>query len=190
MGPQLHDGRVYEVAVREAGKGLTDQHGNTIVSTTAHSFELHTDGYNRPEPPRFVFLLRTDGGVGGPASFVSRSDQAIARLNASTRDALTRAEYPSAAGPIPLLDVPAPSLHRLRFNGTEIEQWSGRGPNPDLGDQQRETLHALAHELRSVRATFTIAPGDCLVLDNWRVCHGRASMSRSSKRVLSRVWVV
>ena len=52
MPSGAHDGRVYSVEVRNQGRGVDDQHGNVILSSTNQPFPAHTDGYNRSEPPR------------------------------------------------------------------------------------------------------------------------------------------
>lgn len=183
-----HDGRVYAVAVRNSGRGTQDRHGHVILSTTAREFALHTDGYNLPRPPRYVLLLRTDTGVDDTISWISDARRAFALLSRSTLKQLERAIFPSAIGPLPVIGRDA-SAPQLRFNSEEMRRWRERAArgtaSQRLADHVTDALHVA---LESVRESFTIRPGDCLILDNWRVCHGRAAMASDSTRVLKRTW--
>src|ERR1039457_4302838 len=73
MGPGMHDQVTYEVRVRNEGQGVKDEYGNPIISTTAASFDFHTDGYNSPSPPRYVGLFRTDDSDEAPVSDIADS---------------------------------------------------------------------------------------------------------------------
>jgi alpha-ketoglutarate-dependent taurine dioxygenase len=187
MPDGMHDGRIYSVAVRGGGKGEVDRYGHSILSTTDRAFPLHTDAYNRPEAPRYVFLLRSDRGTGSTASQVSDAREAIGRLSAEHQSLLREAIFPSAIGPRPLLE-PANGTTLFRFNGEEIRRWADR-EGDGLSAGAAAAMAALEEELTAIQETFTIDPLVCLLVDNWRVCHGRSRIPAGSERVLKRVWV-
>jgi alpha-ketoglutarate-dependent taurine dioxygenase len=184
----LHDGRIYSVEVREGGAGLADQHGNTVVSSTNRAFALHTDGYSRPEPPRYVLLMRADDGPDDTVSYVSDAHRALRDLDAGACAHLARPEFPSSAGPFTVVERLDDGV-RLRFNKTEIDRWAEPDSSDSLDHELREAAALLDTALHAHQRSLTIAPSDCLLLDNWRACHGRSAMPADSRRVLKRVWV-
>jgi alpha-ketoglutarate-dependent taurine dioxygenase len=185
----LYDGRIYSVEVRKGGRGELDDHGNVIVSSTNQAFALHTDGYSHPEPPRFVLLLRTDQSSDTTLSYVSDSREVLGALDREVVATLATPVFPSALGPLPLFDPGVGSSGRLRFNGSEVDRWAEEPDvNPPMDDRAREAVTDLARSLSDHRQEFTIGPTDCLVVDNWRVCHGRSAIAGNG-RVLNRVWV-
>jgi alpha-ketoglutarate-dependent taurine dioxygenase len=190
MGAGMHDGKLYSVKVRDGGRGRVDEHGHVILSTTHREFPLHTDAYNRAQPPRFVLLLRSDDGPDDTPSHVSDAVTALADAPDDLLQVLSEPLFPSALGPLRLLERTATGSSRLRFNEEETARWGEREDvNPPLEPRARQALAALGERLRAARDTFTIAPHDCLVLDNWRSCHGRSAMTPGSTRVLQRAWV-
>jgi alpha-ketoglutarate-dependent taurine dioxygenase len=58
-----------------------------------------------------------------------------------------------------------------------------------MDDRAREAARELSQSLSDHRREFTIGSTDCLIVDNWRVCHGRSAIPAGSHRVLKRVWV-
>ena len=186
----LYDGRIYSVEVRKGGRGEVDDHGNVIVSSTNQSFALHTDGYSHVEPPRYVLLLRTDQSSDTTLSYVSDSRDALGALDSEVVATLATPAFPSALGPLSLVEPHVGSRGRLRFNGNEVDRWAGEpNKNPPMDARAREAVAELTRSLSDHRQEFTIGSTDCLVIDNWRVCHGRSSMAADSGRVLKRVWV-
>jgi alpha-ketoglutarate-dependent taurine dioxygenase len=161
------DPRIYEVGVRNEGAGVRDRQGNVPISTTNQEFPLHTDGFNRSMPPRYVFLLRIDDGDDATPTYVSDAASALENLPADARERV-RETVLSSAGDQPV----------IRFNRQKMDDT----PAGDALDQ-------LSEALRDRREAVVIQPGDCLVVANWRVCHGRSEMPPASSRILHRVWV-
>ncbi len=190
MPDRAHDGRVYRVGVRNQGEGLRDAHGNVILSSTSLEFPLHTDAYNRPTPPRYVFLLRVDDGDDDTPTYVSDSRPVIKELSEQMVFTLREPVFPSARGPVPVLEPDQQGHDRIRFNQEEIDRWEGEGASPVLQGDARDALSELGEALRRRQEPVTIRHGDCLVIDNARMCHGRPALSPDSDRELTRVWVV
>jgi alpha-ketoglutarate-dependent taurine dioxygenase len=186
----LHDGRIYSVEVRNRGRGEVDDHGNVIVSSTSQPFSLHTDGYSHREPPRYVLLLRTDHSSDTTLSYISDSRDVLGALDTEVVATLATPVFPSALGPLRLVEPDVGSGGRLRFNGNEVDHWAGEPDlNPPMDDRAREAVADLSRSLSDHRQEFTIGSADCLVVDNWRACHGRSAIAADSGRVLKRVWV-
>jgi alpha-ketoglutarate-dependent taurine dioxygenase len=187
MPSGMHDGRVYSVAIRGDGSGELDKHGHPILSTTDREFPLHTDAYNRSEAPRYVFLFRADRAKTDTASYVSDFQKAADLLGEEDLILLKEPVFPSAVGWRPVLEERGGSL-RFRFNGEEIRRWSQREDGSFSAAAER-AVDSLESALATTQETFQLEPLDCLLLDNWRVCHGRSRIPAGSKRELKRVWV-
>jgi alpha-ketoglutarate-dependent taurine dioxygenase len=188
MPDKAHDDRVYSVEVRNSGEGLTDQHGNVIVSSTNLAFSLHTDAYNRATPPRYVLLLRTDDGPDETPTYVSDSLKVLPDLPADIIGTLGLPVFPSANGEVPLLES-RDGDRAVRFNEEEIDRWDGQGENRPMNAEARAAVSEFGRRLQEHQEATTITTAGCLVLDNFRICHGRAAMPVDSRRVLKRVWV-
>jgi alpha-ketoglutarate-dependent taurine dioxygenase len=183
-----HDGRIYSVESRPSGANQRDRHGNLILSTTTLKFPLHTDGYNGADPPRFVLLMRGDQSNDQTESFTCNAFAAIADLPPDIVEILKRPFFPSARGSVALLEQ-SKGIERLRFNRHEIDNWATH----DAGlfeEAAVRAVDALEGALIRHQERFRIEYGQCLVLDNWRSCHGRGTVAAGSKRVLRRVWVL
>jgi alpha-ketoglutarate-dependent taurine dioxygenase len=183
-----HDGQIYRVEIRNAGAGFADQHGNTILSTTNQEFALHTDAFNRHEPPRYVFLARSDDSEDMTRSYLADAREAL-QLIPEFVARLSEPIFPSALGAISLVSVASTGQVRVRFNPEELRRWDGRDGNPPITSETELLIAKFSQALQAVVNETVIAPGDCLVMDNWRVCHGRGEMAADSQRVLKRMWV-
>jgi hypothetical protein len=96
--------------------------------------------------------------------------------------------FPSANGGVPLLES-RDGRHTVRFNEEEIDRWDGKGENRPMDAEARAAVSEFGRHLQEHQEPTTITTAGCLVLDNSRVCHGRAAMPVDSRRVLKRVWV-
>lgn len=188
MAPGLHDGRVHLIRVHNEGNGLTDIYGNTIISTTSLPFSLHTDGYNLVAPPHYVLLLRLDDAEDVQPTYVSDFAATSRTLSSGQQELLGQVRFPGARGPKPLLET-LDHGRRLRLNREEIERWAGNQGNQRLDPSHLQFLVELTQSLEAGRGEVTLRCGDGLVLDNWRMCHGRPRLPASSPRVIARVWV-
>lgn len=186
MDPTSHDGMIYRVQVRNRGEGITDQHGNTIVSSTNADFSLHTDGYNSTLPPRFVLLRRSDDSNEEPISSVADLRELLPYLSQHDRDLLRRPIFPSANGLVALIEEES-SPPRIRLNYVEICRWSRGSAEPSAAADD-----AIAHLLNIAESKaehFVLAQYNCLIIDNFRILHGRSELLGDSRRVVERMWV-
>jgi len=185
MPTGAHTGTVYSVEVHNQGRGLVDRDGHVIRSSTHLRFPLHTDGYNLADPPRLVFLLCAREGSTRALSYISDAWGVIESLSPDVVSRLAEPSFPSRRGPVSILSRTARGSFRVRFNEEEMERAGG----PLWSEARRATAREFGRALRASRGELTIRSGDCLVLDNYRVCHGRAPLPAESVRVLKRVWV-
>jgi hypothetical protein len=135
-----------------------------------------------------VLLLRHDSGDEEVPTVVHDAREVLRDLPPDVAAALQEPIFPSALGPVPLLRM-GDGEPDLRFNAEEIARWDGQDPNQPMDDRARSVVTSVSDALRQHEEAVVIAPGDCLVIDDRRACHGRPALSRESTRVLKRVWV-
>jgi alpha-ketoglutarate-dependent taurine dioxygenase len=173
---------VYEVRVRgPRGSGLTDNRGRVVMSSTASRFPLHTDGYNLHEPPRYVLLYRTDGSNDTPTNLVADASVALASLGGTDRATLREPIYHSARGGVAVL-AKVSGQDLFRFNPEEMQP-------SDMAERALAVVTRLCGALTAITEDLLLHRGDCLIMNNWRMCHGRGALEQGSGRVLLRMWV-
>lgn len=187
MPKALTDSDLYEVRVRNEGRGVLDEHGHLILSTSARPFPLHTDGYNLPSPPHYAVLWRRDTSSDSPHSTVAVTRDAF-RNDWGLTEQLQRPIFPSAVGPRPALFEDAAWGPGFRWNPIETTQWAQRETGR-VDAALREVIEATNAVLRREAVEFTIGVFDALILPNWDSCHGRGPVDPSSTRVLTRLWI-
>jgi len=187
-GPNLRDpvreGEAVNL-IRALPEPIADRSGKTMLSTLAIDHHMHTDESFYATPSRYVLLhcWRPDP-AGGGLCLMAAVDDVLARVNAEERKDCARIRYSWRGVEAPIItampDGPAP---RVRFNVREancLEQ------DPAAGNALAQRF---AHAAEAAALALPLAAGDCLVLDNWRVLHGRTSFAPDSPRLLKRVGV-
>ncbi len=187
MSSALRNEGIYTVQVRNAGKGILDDFGNVIYSSTSDPFELHTDAYNSNIPPRYVLLRRTDSSTESPLSMVADGRDALSPLDVPAQVVLRQPSFPSANGLVPIV-ISTTAGTNIRFNSAEIGRWQvpcGVSLSVDAVQAISAFLSATRRSLRK----FVLRQFECLILDNWRMLHGRSALSTTSTRTVQRMWV-
>lgn len=145
-------------------------------------FSLHTDASFEAPPPRFValFVVREDRAGGGVSEWVS-SRQILARLDARVHEALRQ--------PFAMAVPDEFAKGCSQFEGALL--W-----DDDCVRYRSELLRPLPHQLfamqaldaalRGPRESRSLQAGTLLLLDNWRMFHGRTAV-RDPERHLLRV---
>jgi hypothetical protein len=167
---------------------VLDVTGKPLLSVTATDFALHTDQSYAPAPSRYVFLHCWREGAQGGDSLLARSEAVSARLEPWALELCFRVQFQWR-------DYFAPILTRLsgldwpmvRFNAREIAGDAIDEDEPDLRARLVPEIFLAAANAAADR--ILLEPGDCLVLDNRRVLHGRTAFDSGSKRLLKQVWV-
>jgi len=187
-GPNLRDPTREGEAVgiiRSLAKPIADRSGTTMLSTMATDHHLHTDESFYPAPSRFLLLhcWRPDP-AGGGLSLIAAVEEVLARLTPAERENAARFRYRWRGVEAPILsEMPGQAWPRLRFNVREADCLENpRAPGDALAQR-------FAHAADEAALELPMAQGDCLVLDNWRVMHGRTAFAPDSPRLLKRVGV-
>lgn len=187
-GPNIRDpvreGEAVNI-IRALPEPIADRSGKTMLSTLAIGHHLHTDESFYATPSRYVLLhcWRPDP-AGGGLCLMAKVEDVLARLDAREREDCARIKYSwrGVEGPIisAMPDRPAP---RVRFN---VREANCLETNPAAGDALAQRF---AHAADEAALALPLAAGECLVLDNWRVLHGRTGFAPDSPRLLKRVGV-
>jgi alpha-ketoglutarate-dependent taurine dioxygenase len=149
-----------------------DELGAKILSTTEDEFRPHSDGSARPNPYSYVLLLCVEPAIDGGESFVFSSREAVCEISPADADLLRAPVYSWGGDPRPILEGdPARPDVRYNSNGLSI-----------MADAPQHRMYSAALQRwddtvsrLAARNTFKLSRGDCLIIDNRRVLHGRSA---------------
>lgn len=167
-----------------------DPAGRKILSTTAGVFPLHTDDTFVARPARYVLMhcWKADAAGGGVSQLAHVRD-ILPQLAAQSRAKLREAAFPSPFGPAPVLwDDAASATSCIRYNHRDFVSFSERY-GPALTADQARLLDDVLAAARTCAVDVRLAAGDCLVVDNHRMLHGRTAFNPGSGRLLKRLRV-
>lgn len=171
---------------RLAGQLVWDvrqQNGGAARSQGLDEFILHTDASFEDPPPRFVglFVVREDRLGGGRSEWISSAD-VLSRVSPRSRKRLSadyRVRVPAEfCKGRPEISAPLVCGDMVRYRRELIQE-----PEDAEG---RAALEELENALQGPRESQALEPGTLLLLDNWRVFHGRTTVhdpARHLKRV-------
>jgi alpha-ketoglutarate-dependent taurine dioxygenase len=185
-GPNLEQHGINRVEAMDLPR--LDPSGRVVLSTSADEFPLHTDDTFAASPARYVLMhcLRPDPSGGG-VSLLGHADDIVARLPADTVARLRQCDFASPAGPQPVL-FDAGGAQGIRFNRRDMQGY-GEKFGPVLSADQLAALDQLLAAARGCTHSLRMQAGDCLVVDNHRVLHGRTAFDPRSGRLLKRLRV-
>jgi alpha-ketoglutarate-dependent taurine dioxygenase len=175
---------VYRIEAK--GNGLSDDEGHLVYSTSACGFPLHTDGYSASVSPDIVILLCVSPDAeGGGESLLALLDDVLPQLSEDEQARLAALVYPSLSGMRRII-----SDNGLQFNPMEVARCERLGftPPPEANLAAHTRLNELFNS-DGVMKRFFLSSGDCLILNNRRVVHGRQEYSPSSSRLFKRLWI-
>lgn len=184
LGDPVREGEAVNI-VRALPSPIADRSGKVMLSTLAIEHHMHTDECFYATPSRYVLLhcWRPDP-EGGGLSLVAPVDDVLASLSPHERSACAELRFSWRGVESPILSsVPGMSSARVRFNMREAHCLEAE---PEAGDA---LVGRFAEAAERAAVEIELAPGDCLVLDNWRVLHGRTAFAPNSPRLLKRVGV-
>lgn len=167
-----------------------DPAGREILSTTAGIFPPHTDDTFVARPARYVLMhcWKADAAGGGVSQLAHVSD-ILPLLAPRSRAHLREAVFASPFGPAPVLwDDTASATPCIRFNHRDFASF-GERYGPVLAADQVRVLDEVLKAARACAIEVRLAAGDCLVVDNHRMLHGRTAFDAGSGRLLKRLRV-
>lgn len=173
-------------AVQALARPVRDPAGQEVLSTGAQAFELHTDDCHSREPARWVLMHCWRADPHGGDSLLAAAEAIVAGLDAHSLALLARPDWATPAGRLPLLWRDPRGAWQLRCNRRDLEAHALRRGAP-LPGPQRAALQALLDAAQAVLVRLRLAPGDCLVVDNRRLLHGRTAFDAASGRLLKRL---
>ena len=171
-------------AVREGG----DQ--DRVKVDAAARLDLHTDGfaYGAQAPDVMALVCVQDGSTGGE-SFLADGDALLEFMPARLLRFLTETPVdqtePGAHANIAPIVLRLPN-GRMAVRQPLYAQPTTTSPDPTGDARHIAQWQALTAELSGRVPRFRLAPGEALVVDNYRVLHGRDGYA--GQRFLWRVW--
>ncbi|TYO60804.1 hypothetical protein FXV83_41850 [Bradyrhizobium hipponense] len=149
-------------------------------------FPLHTDMAHWRDPPRYM-MLRCVRGHASVATMVLDGRKLIDAIGeAVLARSLVRPRRP-IRGAFHLL-----SLYRATRSGTEpLLRWDEAFivPASPAGVEGTELVRSVLGQIEPIH--FSLAdPGDTLIIDNWRMLHGRSALTAiEANRIVERVYM-
>jgi len=187
LGDPVREGEAVHL-INALPEPMPDASGKMMLSTMAIAHHLHTDESFFEVPSRYVLLhcWHADPAGGGDSLF-SNIVAILDRLEPWAADACFRTnfEWRQVKAPI-LTPMPGRPWPKVRFNLREVLD-----SHPGNGGDERARLVAdhFSQAAAAAAVRVPMAAGDCIILDNWRVLHGRTPFSPGSPRLLKRVGV-
>jgi alpha-ketoglutarate-dependent taurine dioxygenase len=186
--PSAENEGVYRVQVMDAP--LHDSAGNIVLSSNADEFPLHTDDSYSPAPAHYVLMHCWQADAqGGGESWVAHVDAIVALAAADLIQRLASTPYPTPFGNASVLRHDAAGQWRVRFNCRDMMSFAQLRQQA-LSAQQTDDLLAFEQLAMQCMQRMQLAPGDCIVVDNHRVLHGRSAFDPASGRLLKRLRVL
>lgn len=156
-------------------------------------FQLHTDQSYEPIPARFLLIqcVKADAETFGINQLVHHAD-AIKSLAPETISQLQKPAFRTTPWKGPISN---PSVSVLEANGTANGSIRYRNDREvSIAGTTKEATEALtkfqeALNDPAIKKDVPLKSGDILIIDNWKMLHGRSPLSGTSKRELLNLWV-
>lgn len=168
----LDEGRGVQ-SVRALPTPVHDRFGSKLRSSSSAAFALHTDEAFLETPCRWVLLhcWRPDPAQQGASLLAD-----LCVLNSPELRSVSQRKFPYPCGP----HATCPSDAPWRFNRDLLA--------PDaLAPEVQSAVADLAATLTQHQVRFLLQPGELLLIDNWRIAHGREAFAPDSPRLLKRL---
>jgi hypothetical protein len=168
--------------------GLPLDEKRNLYSTSAQAFRLHTDGSNLRDAYDIVLLCcfrndKPDYGI----SLLMSVDEILERLSPEAAAILQEPVFPFFYGADAILRQ-VNGEYRIQYNPERFSVFQEKH-QVCLSAKQIQAVAALNQILvfDHVPHRFTLSPGQCLILNNHKVLHGRTALSERGKRLLKRI---
>ena len=187
--PNVEQGAVNRVEAMDVPR--IDPGGRTVLSTSADDFPLHSDDTFARAPVRSVLMhcWQADADGGGVSRVAHVADIPWRACTARDRRARLRVpDFPSPFGLASVLFEPEAGDRGpcIRFNHRRDFVSYGERYGPALAPDQVAALDQVLHAANGCARNMMLARGDCLIVDNRRVLHGRSAFAPRSGRLLQR----
>ena len=177
----IHLVRAFEVPLR-------DQFGNVVVSTSGEAFPLHTDQFFRRNPADLVVMLCCKRDVQEALTLLSDVRRVTESMSPEEVSGLTKAFVRVPFGHTSILH-PGPCGHyQVAYNRYEIDKYC-RTLAHEYSPTERELMASFESWADLHSYQMSLGVGDCLVIDNKRLLHGRTAVAPGSQRLIKRLRV-
>lgn len=146
-----------------------ESHADRPYASTSLHFPGHTDCVDYAEPPDTVLLLCERPAVSGGESFAAHLDDFLPLLSAEDIFALNKADFYFRYGYLPILTLQQRKV-MIRYNRIMLDLFC-----PERKPEHEALLDRLDTAIQSVSFTFSLQQGECLILNNHTMVHGRAA---------------
>jgi Taurine catabolism dioxygenase TauD, TfdA family len=177
-------GNPYVHNIQARAKPLRDSRG-VILSTTSERFPCHTDDYFEERPSDLVFQHCIQPAITGGDSVVATLSDILDVLPAEASNALMLSIFPSPFGLIPILELNNQSW-TIRYNRIQMERAASK-LDMIFSAEVHAAIDQLDDAIAQTQRKLKLWAGDCLVLNNRTVVHGRTAFPQDSDRLLKRV---
>lgn len=168
--------------VEALAEATADQYGKPLLSASSAAFALHSDESFQADPARFVLLQCWRPAAQGGQTLLVDVHALLPDLDRVTQIALTQLHLPYAHADAVSVDA----HRRVRYNRREC---AGAASGRALSATQEHWLDRFDAVFADHAHSLDLHAGDLLVIDNWRVLHGRLSFAADSGRLLKRLRV-
>jgi len=144
----------------------------------------------RKNPTTLSCFIALGGDRLGGDSILITLEEIEARLDTETLSLLKQKAFPFPFGMSSIL-VEQEQAAWIRYNREELSYYL-RQHHLTLSERASsalEALNAVITELEETVPRYHLVNGECLVIDNKRVLHGRSELAKDSDRLLKRVRV-
>lgn len=176
--------------VENMDQPLRDAAGNAVLSSNADEFPLHTDDSYSPSPARFVLMhCWQPDASGGGESWLAHVDRIAAIAPPDLLERLAMQSYATPYGSTPLLQRDAEGAWRVRFNRRDMIGFA-KLRFQFVSEQKKQDLAAFETLAMQCKESVALRQGDCIVVDNHRVLHGRSGFDPKSGRLIKRLRIL
>lgn len=162
-----------------------DQAGKPLLSASHQAFALHSDESFELQPARWVLLHCWRASADGGETRLADLRRVVAEAERTLTIALSQWHLPYPCGDLTTLDAQG----RVRFNRAECELAATQRGWP-LDTASVGWLDRFERAFERAAFSCRLDSGDLLIIDNWRILHGRCAFPADSGRLLKRLRVL
>lgn len=166
---------------------------STSLARTATEFPLHTDGSFETIPPKCIALHCIESDIDGfGISLLVDGWKVIEKLSPVSRSTLLNSRFQfrrNAEGKEASINAPIFELveqsYKMRYRNDNNFNLVSLSQDSESALNEFQQLISLPELVVSVQ----LKVGDVLIVNNYRMLHGRTPLSGKQKRTLQRLWI-
>lgn len=155
-----------------------NDHGQLVESTTTEAIDLHTDCSTIVDVPHFVIFLCVQEAQSGGDTLLADGRAALDCLPANIATRLMANCFPAEGCLLPVI-LKNDDGTTFRWNANALTADIVTDMNADSG----VVFSAWCSALNNVTTRIRLQAGDCLIIDNKKILHGRTSFQGGSRLI-------